>query len=72
MLVTGGTDTQATRRTYAVTALAGAAVHSVSAPGPDGQVAVVLGDGTRVRVWPTELAAVDASQVGQRGHATRS
>jgi hypothetical protein len=40
-----------------VQSLAGTPVHSVSAPGPDGQVAVVLGDGTPVRVWPTELVA---------------
>ena len=40
-----------------VRSLAGKPVHAVSAPGPDGKVAVVLGDGTSVRVWPTELVA---------------
>lgn len=44
-------------RAAEVNSLAGTPVHAVSAPGPDGTIAVVLGDGTPVRVWPNELVA---------------
>jgi hypothetical protein len=44
-------------RSEALLALSGRPVHAVGAVGTDGQVDVVLRDGTRVRVRPREIVA---------------